>query len=209
MTQSKLQKELRYLSTGLDTLNDAARSLIDHSAGHHQIADDGRRQLSAILTALSDELQTMKVLFAVQTSIQLDILAALQSPVGMQADELHRRAVSAASRGLWAEAIHDYDRSIALNWDQPQAYLGRGLAHLATNGHATTNRGLLSSAAESFEGAVRYGAQTYPTYASRALQLAVILRDRLGQRKEADTLFQQGLPFLTRSPEVVFAYALR
>jgi hypothetical protein len=195
-------RELRYLVAGVDALRSSTATIAVHVGAHLS-------EVAVNLSALVDQMWQTNALLGAQVRIQQEMLDVLRSPSRTAATELLLRAGSAAERQLWPEAIRDYDRSIEQNWDQPEAHLGRGLALVGAAGVDGRTSQVLTDAAESFERAFRYGEHVRPQTAVRAVQLAVAMRDRLGQIDRAEQLLRSAVERLGASPELAFSAGLR
>ncbi|MDQ7909429.1 hypothetical protein RB614_33390 [Phytohabitans sp. ZYX-F-186] len=201
-------RDLRYLAAGTDALREATHLLDDAIRDMDHNAQRAARETLEGLRTLSAQADHTNYLLGALIATQQDILNVLRSPRATEAAELQRRAVSAAGRGLWREAIGDFDKSIAINWDQPTAHLGRGLAILGMSG-GRGSAGSHAEAAESFEKAARYAVPAEPGLAVQAVQHAVVVNDHLGRRAKSDELLRWATEALPGSPEIAFSAALR
>jgi tetratricopeptide (TPR) repeat protein len=157
----RMSEGMRYLVAGLDTLSATTSSL------------------GVAITELADEAGRTNFLLEVVASNQREIIERLNTPLATKAAEVLRRAAWAAEQGFWAEALQDYDKAIALDWHQPAAHFGRGLALLAQAGPNDATERQWGDAIGSFEKAARYGERLDPPLAVPAVQCAVACNDRL------------------------------
>jgi tetratricopeptide (TPR) repeat protein len=202
-------RDLRYLVAGMDALNEAMHLLGDAIRDMDHNAQRAARETLDGLRTLSGQLDHTNYLLGALVVTQQEILRVLQAPLATEAAELQRRAVSAAGRGLWTEAINDYDRSIAINWDQPTAHLGRGLAILGKAGGSREAVASYAEAAESFEKAARYAISSAPSLSVQGVQHAVVVNDHLGRQGKATEVLRWATQALPGSPEIAFSAALR
>lgn len=198
-----------YVAAGLDVLNEATSSIHAAIRGMDESAQEDARRMRTAIYDLADEVARTNFLLETVVENQRAVLEVLRSPLATQAAELLRRAAWAAERGLWPEAIGDYDKAIELDWTQSAAHYGRGLALLAQHGRDDAARGRWIDAVGSLEKAARYAGQSEPSLAVSAIQLAVIWHDRLGDAAAGDKQLTWATQQLTRSPELAFSAALR
>jgi hypothetical protein len=187
----RMSEGMRYLVAGLDTLSATTSSL------------------GGAVTELADEVGRTNFLLEVVASNQREIIEILITPLATKAAEVLRRAAWAAEKGFWAEAVQDYDKAIGLDWHQPTAHFGRGLALLAQAGPNHVMVRQWEDAIGSFEKAARYGESLDPPLAVSAVQCTVACNDRLGRTRASDTLLTWATQHLAGSPEIAFSAALR
>jgi hypothetical protein len=196
--------ELRHLAAGMNSVNDSVgrlRSSVDASG----------MTLATALSSLSDEQVRSRHLISAALAVQIGILDTLRAPVATKAAELAARGTSAARRGLWHEALNDFDLSLRENWDQPDTLFKRGMAAdaIAAENSDPAAEPLVRTAAASSHDALRYGVATMPEVAAVASLMATAQYDRLGETAQADDVLRTAARQLDRSPEVQFAAALR
>jgi hypothetical protein len=169
------------------------------------------RELAVGVDDLRATVDAVGVVLLASLDAQRRLIELVGNPRATAGDELARSARSAAERGLWPEALADYDSAIATAWDQPQAHYGRAIAVLALAEEADgpIPVATVRDAAESFGKAVRYGRTTAQVVAARSALAAAALFDRVGEPDRADQVLRDAAGAIPGSPDLLFTAGRR